>query len=408
MLVLIIAGLVGLTWGNLRFAQENPGGNDFLPRWLGTRIFLLEGTSPYSSEVAERIQIQAYGHPAQEGEDEMRFAYPLYSILLFIPFSLINDFTLARSLWMTLLEVSLILICFLSIRAARWRPGLIMYVVMILFSVTWYHGLRALINGNAVVLVGLGLIAAYYFVRNRDDEMAGVVLAICTIKPQVAFIPGLFLLFWTISQHRWKMTLWFFGSLGLLCGATALLQPDWMQQNIQDVLSYSGYTEPGTPGQALSQWLPGIGQRLGIGLSILVGIVLLVEWFLASRRKEKGLFWTFCITLVIGQWSGIQNDPGNYVLLFPAIPLIFSTWESRWKRGGRIVTLLTIITILVGIWAVFLLTVEHGDQPIQSPIMIFVLPVILIILLYSVRWWVIHNPKTWSDLISEGEKSGIS
>ena len=49
---------------NYRFAVQNPGGNDFLVHWLGTRSFITEGISPYSDEVALRIQMLVYGHPA--------------------------------------------------------------------------------------------------------------------------------------------------------------------------------------------------------------------------------------------------------------------------------------------------------------------------------------------------------
>ena len=66
--------LVGLFWVNLQFAGNNPGGNDFLVHYVGTRSLLMEGISPYSDEVATRIQIAAYGHPAQGEEHELRVA----------------------------------------------------------------------------------------------------------------------------------------------------------------------------------------------------------------------------------------------------------------------------------------------------------------------------------------------
>lgn len=403
LLVIILAGLVGLTWGNLRYVRQNPGGNDFLVHWTGTRLFLTRNISPYSDEAALEIQRLAYGRPAQPGEHELRFAYPFYSILFFFPFAFIADFGLARALYMTLLEVGLIGIALFSLRASRWRPGLVMTGVMLVFSLTWYHGLRPLINGNAVILVGLGLVASFLAVRHKSDELAGIILAFCTIKPQVVLIPGLFLLFWTLGQRRWKMLFWFVGTVGLLSAISALLMGDWILQNIREVLRYPSYNPPGTPGQALATWMPSLGSRIGVGISILVGVILVVEWILSVRRGEAGLAWVFALTLVLSQWSGLQNDPGNYVVLYPALPVIFKALEERWRHVGRVITILTLLLLLVGIWLIFLGTVEQSYQPIQSPVMIFVLPGILLSLLYWVRWWAIAPPKVWADLISEME-----
>ena len=81
--VLIIGLVILLGWINYRYSVQNPGGNDFLVHWMGTRTFLTEDISPYSDETAKRIQVFAYGHPAGPGEHQLRVAYPLYSILFF-------------------------------------------------------------------------------------------------------------------------------------------------------------------------------------------------------------------------------------------------------------------------------------------------------------------------------------
>ena len=155
LIVLLIGVLAGLTWGNYSYARQNPGGNDFLVHWMGTRALIRDGISPYSDETALRIQTFAYGRPAQPGEHELRVAYPLYSIVLFVPFALIEDFTLARAFWMTLLEVGLVMLVFLGLSLTRWKPGPVMIAALVLFSIFWYHGLRPLINGNAVIVVAV-------------------------------------------------------------------------------------------------------------------------------------------------------------------------------------------------------------------------------------------------------------
>jgi hypothetical protein len=94
-----------LTWINYRYSVQNPGGSDFLPRWVGTRQFLMKAQSPYSDETTQEIQQRFYGRPARSDEDQVLFVYPFYSIFLFGPFALIDDYNLARAIWMTVLRL---------------------------------------------------------------------------------------------------------------------------------------------------------------------------------------------------------------------------------------------------------------------------------------------------------------
>ena len=90
LVVIFALGLLALiTYGNYRYSAQNPGGTDFLVHWVGTRSLFGEGLSPYSDQVALRIQTLVYGRAALPGEHELRVAYPLYSIVLFSPFALI-------------------------------------------------------------------------------------------------------------------------------------------------------------------------------------------------------------------------------------------------------------------------------------------------------------------------------
>ena len=114
--LLSIVFLVLLTIANYQYARNNPGGTDFLVHWLGTRAYFTEGISPYSDQVAVQIQNMVYGRTALPGEHELRVAYPFYSVILFFPLALIQDFTVARAVWMTILEIGLIALTLVSIQ----------------------------------------------------------------------------------------------------------------------------------------------------------------------------------------------------------------------------------------------------------------------------------------------------
>ena len=67
---LAIGGYLLLAYGAYSlFTSQIPSGNDFYPRWRGTRALLLEGKDPYSEEVTLEIQRGMYGRPAREDED---------------------------------------------------------------------------------------------------------------------------------------------------------------------------------------------------------------------------------------------------------------------------------------------------------------------------------------------------
>jgi hypothetical protein len=394
---LALIALSALTWTNYQYAQAAPGGNDFLTRWLGTRLFITEGLSPYSDEVAERIQQMTYGRPANPGEDELRFAYPLYSALVFIPYALISDYSLARAVWMTVLEVALVLLAVLSIRLTSWKISLPMVVILLLFSVFWYHGIRPLINGNAVALIALGITAGLLAVKNGSDELAGVLFALTTIKPQVVVLLLAFITIWALYNRRFRIVGWMFATVFLLSLFAALFIPNWILQNLSEVLRYPGYTPPGSPMAVFIAWWPEWGARVGWAFSGLMAIILLMEWWKNRNADFRGFLWTVCLTLVISQWIGIQTDPGNFVILFPGIIFVYSLFEERWKGGGRVFTLINVFALLVGIWALFLATVEQAGQPVQSPIMFFPLPAYLLFMLYWVRWWAVNPPTVWYD-----------
>jgi len=399
-IVLGITVLILLTWANFRYATENPGENDFLVHWAGTRSFLVDGVSPYSDQAALNIQKLAYGRAALPGENELRVAYPLYSIILFFPFALFGDFVFARALWMTVLEVCLFGMAVLSIRLVDWKPHLLVWVLFFIFSLFWYHALSPLINGNAVIVVALLITAAFWAIRAGADELAGVLLAFATIKPQVVLLVIGFVIFYAAFNRRWRLIAWTLGTVAILSAAAAFLQPDWILQNIQEVLRYPGYNPPGTPGAALSVAMPAAGQKLGWAISALVGFTLLIEWIAARNADFKGFLWTACLTLVLSQWSGIQTDPGNFIVVFPALTMVLALLDDRWQRSGWLVSTLLLLGLLIGLWWIFIstLTIENG-RPQQSPVMFFPLPAVLGVMLIWVRWWAFHPANLWSTML---------
>lgn len=386
---LILFGVI--TLANYQYSNTNPGGNDFLVHWLGTRTFLTEGTSPYSSETALKIQTMVYGHAAKAGEHELRVAYPLYSIIIFAPFALIQNFTIARALWMSVLEFGLIAVAFFSIRLTYWKVKPWLIGVFFLFMFVSYNGARPLINGNVVILVTLFVLLALLCIRDEKDEIAGILLAISTIKPQNVVLLIAFILFWAIVNHRTKLIAWFLGSMVILVGFSMVLIPDWIVQNFREVLRYPSYNPPGSIGAAMAASLGDVGQRLSYALTAILAVILGAEWWSGRKAGPLRFLWLAFLTITVSQWIGIQTDPGNFILLYPAMFFCFALIDNRWKKWSNIFTTTFLGIVTAGIWVLFVLTVHKSYQLIQSSYLFLPLPMLVFLLLYWVRWWAIKR-----------------
>jgi hypothetical protein len=175
-----------------------------------------------------------------------------------------------------------------------------------------------------------------------------------------------------------------------LSATFTLFIPDWPIQNFREILRYSSYNPPGTPAAIFATWLPATGNRIGWGLSLVVATILIIEWIFTFRKEFRKFLWTACLTLVASQWIGIQTDPGNFIIMFVALGLVFANWEERWGITGRVLTFISMCLLFSIPWLVFINTLTLTDQPHQNPIMFFPLPFLLFIGLYWIRWWVIR------------------
>ena len=104
------------------------------------------------------------------------------------------------------------------------------------------------------------------------------------------------------------------------------------------------------------------------------------------------------LTLAISQWIGIQTDPGNFILLFPALMMIIVTISDKWPHKQGWVVSGVVGGLLVGLWLLFVATIQRSYQPIQDPVMFIPLPAFCLIGLYWIKWWVVGGHSAfWRD-----------
>jgi hypothetical protein len=374
---------------NYRFGLERPGGNDFLARWMGARYWVVDGISPYDEQVSLASQRMIYGHPADitKGEDISHFVYPLYSMIFFAPFGPL-DYPLARALWTTLVEVSLFFLAITSIKLADWRISAGKTAVLIIFTLLWYHGARTIILGQFAginsFLITLGLL----LILHRQDFAGGMLLAVTSAKPQMVFLLLPFVFLWALSNRRRDIVGGMVIGIAILLGTSLLLMPDWPLQWLRQLVEYPSYTtHTGSPISIIAGYMPGISRQLGIFLYAITLGYLVLEWIFAWGKDENWFRWTALLTLVITNLVAYRTATTNFMMMLPALFLVFSIWEERWHLAGRVAVWLSIVLLSIGPWMLFLGTVQ-GNQ--EQTIMYLPLPFFCLLGMWWVRWWAIH------------------
>lgn len=295
--------------------------SDLYPRWLGARELLLHGRDPYSPEVTRDIQRGVYGREldslrANDPRDEQAFAYPVYVVFLLAP-TVTMDFEVLRPI------ASALLVAFVCLAILLWnvvlatklsRTGLLVTLILTLGSFPVVQGIRL----QQLTIVVAGLLAAAFWARQSGRLLlSGVFMAIATIKPQIALLPVVALILWSLydwkSRQRW---FWgFLGTISALLAASEYVLPGWLPEFFRALRDYRRYTG----GQSLLQAFltPGVGRALGY---LLLAYVVWVSWKARGSAPDSPQSrHLLCLLLVAAVCAMPSFATYNQIFLLPAL-----------------------------------------------------------------------------------------
>ncbi|MCX8061291.1 MAG: DUF2029 domain-containing protein [Anaerolineales bacterium] len=388
----VLAAIVGLYRTNYFYSQQQPGGNDFLARWMGARYWLIEGISPYDERVSLATQIVIYGRPADKtrGEDIAHFVYPLPVMIFIAPFAFF-DYNVARALWMTLLELCMIALIFLGFRLAEWNVSPIKLTILLIFFLLGYYSFRSIILGQYAVIHAFLVLLSLESLRRKNDFLAGMLIALTLCKPQMVFLFIPFVLVWSFSQRRWDVFGGFFGGGSVILAISLMFLPDWPLQMLRQILDYPTYTGDSSPISILASLAPGVKRQ--VEWMLYGGFLgyLVMEWVISWKKDYPHFLWTALLTLVINNLVAYRNATTHYILFYAAMLLIFRVIEERWQRFGRWLNWGIVLIWFSGSWWLFFATVQ-GNQ--ESQVMFLPFPFLVLFGLWWIRWWQLRPPVT--------------
>src|SRR5437870_13670263 len=334
--------------------MDRPRGNlsDLYPRWLGARELLLQGRDPYSREITREIQVGYYGRLVDatrpnDPKDQQGFAYPVYVVFLLAP-TVCLPFREVQSGFRWLLVILTGASVLFWLRALRWRPPLLVTATWIVVTLGCFPAIQGLKLQQLSLLVCALLAACAAAVASGALTIAGVLLAVATIKPQMTAILAAWLLLWAIADwgSRKRLVVSFVVTMAILLAGSEILLPGWIGRFRAAAADYWQYT-----GGGKSILDVGLGTALGKPIAVILVIVLAVlGWRVRREPAESSAFtWMLALVLAITIIVIPTFAPYNQLLLVPALMLVVRSLPELWGRG-RIARFFSVITSVTILW----------------------------------------------------------
>lgn len=334
-------------------ATGRPRGNlsDLYPRWLGSRELLVHGRDPYSEEVTRDIQIGYYGRAIDpqrpnDPKDQQGFAYPVYVAFLLAP-SLTLPFPVVQKTFHILLVILTAASAWLWLRALDWRPKCRFIAVFAILTVGSIPAVQGIKLQQLSLLVAGMLAACAAAVASGYLLVAGVLLALATIKPQLTWLAVGWLLVWAVRdwQKRRRLVWAFVVTMLLLLGGAEYLLPGWIGEFRGAVGNYHRYTQNIS---VLGFLFTPIGGY--ILAFILIALTIIVCWP-RMRRESTADDFGRCAALVMALTVVVvpMFAPYNQVLLLPAVLLLVRA-RKRLLSASRALRLVAVVTALLLFW----------------------------------------------------------
>lgn len=376
-----------------------PRGNlsDLYPRWLGARELLLRGRNPYGEDITREIQTGYYGRPIDanrpnDPKDQQAFAYPLYVVFVLAP-SVQLPFPMVQKGFFWLLITLTGLSVLLWFYVMRWRVSLTTRLAWIVLVLGCFPALQAFKLQQLTLLVAALLAASITAIVEGQLVLAGILLAIATVKPQLVALTAIWLMIWTLGNWRQRQRLLWScaGAMACLLIGSEVLLPGWLGKFRAATAAYYQYTGGGL--SLLDMGLTTIGGRLAT--ICLVAMLIIFLWQVRRESERSPAFqWSLAVVLATTLVTIPMFAPYNQVLLVPCLMLLVKEIRRVWQ-AGRLSRFFVVLTTALVAWpwvAAVLLALALLVLPLNTvqrawwlPLTTHLMPIALLALIFVSR-----------------------
>lgn len=376
--------IIILVLGNYQMFKTLNGGGEFAAQWKGIQLLINSGENPYSSRSETLISSVSsqFGFPPVESS--YNFNSALFSLVLYTPFALVKDVKLAMAFWAAFSEILLGLTLYLFIRFIKDKAIFLISFLMIIFTFFSLPSFYAITTGSSAIVVVFLLFFGAICTANGKDELAGILFAVSMIRTDLVLMTIIFLMAWSIRCRRWTFGLWFLGALVLLSGFAMLFVPGWIVNYLLGLTS-----------EVFSQFEFNsvISNRLYIFMAILLVILLIIEWLVNQSISSKRVVWLVAITVTVSILVNRQERLNDLVLLYPATLFGLFLLRDRWGNRVNSVVYFILTGFFVLTWMSSPILFPYISPSITSWVLHGFYPLLVLVLLYWSRWWVIQDAR---------------
>lgn len=341
-MVLVLAFLIVKMWHTTGY--DSPGTTDLVAYWTAGQL-LRAGESPYDFNQQYHLQLELGSHDAVA----TRIWNPPWLLIWIFPLFLLA-FPVAAVLWLVV-NVGLILACGTLVWRTLAGPSAANRIgIAWLATIAFVPVLFTLRMGQISTIVLVGVVGFLYFASRDRGFLAGMCLALTTIKPHVVYALWIAVAWWVIAERRWKTVA---GAASLLLGSIGVLILMWPASvsGYQSVLRQPpvDFATP-TAGVILQLLLGSGGPGIQYLPSFAVGLAVL--GYLLIRRPALNWKTAMGPLLVISVATAPYGWSFDYiVLLVPYIQMVIWVTEDHAlvakQKMTVVVSLLVIAALMV-------------------------------------------------------------
>jgi hypothetical protein len=339
LLIVCILILIHLT-PNL-FKPEFFPSDDFFHFW-GAGNQNLHGENPFDPEKIAQIKLQE-GNLSSETYLTSIMLNPPWTISFLMPFGLLS-FRISRLTWLIFSTVLLLISSQILWQIYSGKPKQRWLAILVVFIFT--PTISVLEKGQLTPLVVIGITGFLYFsVYRRNDWLAGILLTLASIKPQLAIIFWIALLFWVIRKRRWVILISCLITVLLTSLVALIFNPHLLLQYMGMLQTYhlSDWASP-TIGAYLRLFWLGVDKFwLQFLPSLLGGLWFIYYWF--KHYKTWNWMDELPVLLLVSQLISPYSWTYDLVILIPMLITATIRIITDWKHWSTL--LLGVIFIAV-------------------------------------------------------------